>query len=191
MSDFEILQELVREEALATVEYEHGKRVIVLKEPGNPGQSVYSLKIRKVPEDIIAFKADDFPAPNSIFKNSKGECKRADYVVIASSDRAKWIVYIEMKKGNAGSGKEIKQQLRGAECLVAYCRAIGQEFWQEPKFLESNYKHRFISIKQIGIQKRPTWTAPKSGLHDTPEDMLKISAPPKGRLWFDKLVGKP
>ena len=77
ISDFEILQDLIRDEALASIEYDqYGKRVIVLKEPGNQGQLEYSLKIRKVPDDIIAFKADDFPAPKSIFKNSRGECKR-------------------------------------------------------------------------------------------------------------------
>ena len=154
MSDFEILRELIREEALASVKYQYGKKIIVLEEPGNQQQSAYSLKIYNVPDDVIAFKADDFPPPNSIFKNSKGECKRADFVVIASDDKAKWIVHIEMKSGNTGLGREIEQQLRGARCLVAYCRVIGQEFWQEPKFLEQkNYQQRFISVKEIGIKK--------------------------------------
>ena len=191
MPDFEILQELFRDEALASIECDvHGKRVVILKEPGNQGQSAYSLKIRKVPDDIVAFKADAFPSPKNIFKNSKGECKRADFVIIASAAKVNWIIYIEMKRGNTGSGKEIKQQLRGAQCLVAYCRAIGQEFWQKPNFLKKNYKQRFISIKNIGISKRPIWLWPKSGLHDTPENMLKISAPSKGQLYFNKLVGK-
>ena len=39
MSDFEILQELFRDEALATVEYEYDKKVIVLKETGKGGNS--------------------------------------------------------------------------------------------------------------------------------------------------------
>ena len=193
MSDFEILQDLFRDEALASVEYdEHGKRVIFLKEPGNQGQSAYSLEIRQVPDDIIAFKADDFPPPKSIFINNKGECKRADFVIIASNAKANWIVYIEMKSGGGGLQRKIEQQLRGAACLVAYCRAIGHKFWKEPKFLErKNYKQRFVSIKNIGIPKQPTWLWPKSGLHDTPENMLKISAPSKGQLYFNKLVGKP
>lgn len=190
MSDFDILRDLIREEALASVEDEYGKKTIVLKESSN--QSEYSLKIRNVPDDVIAFKADNFPPPSSIFKNSKGECKRADFVVIACNDKAKWIVHIEMKGGNTGSGKEIEQQLRGALCLVTYCRAIGQEFWQEPKFLEQkNYQQRFISVKNIGIQKKPTWISPKSGWHDTPENMLKINAPTRGVLQFNRLVGKP
>ena len=192
MSDFDILRDLIRDEALASVEDEYGKETIVLEEPGNHQQSAYSLKIRNVPDDFIAFKADAFPAPEEIFKNDRGECKRADFVIIASDDKVNWIVHIEMKSGNAGSGEEIEQQLRGAQCLVAYCRAIGQEFWKEPEFLKKdNYQQRFISVKDIGIQKKPTRPRSKSDQHDTPENMLKIKAPARGRLQFNELVGKP
>ncbi len=191
MSDFDILRDLIRDEALASVEDEYGRETIVLEEPGNQQQSAYSLKIRNVPDDFIAFKADAFPAPKKIFKNDKGECKRADFVIIASDNKVNWIVHIEMKGGNTGLGKEIKQQLRGARCLVAYCRAIGQEFWQEPSFLEEkNYQQRFISIKNIRIPKRPTRPGSKSGQHDTPENMLIIDGLAKGKLQFNKLVGK-
>ena len=186
-----VLRDLIRDEVLASVEDEYGKETIVLEEPGDHQQSAYSLKIRNVPDDFIAFKADAFPAPEEIFKNDRGECKRADFVIIASDDKVNWIVYIEMKSGNTGSGKEIEQQLRGARCLVAYCRAIGQEFWQEPKFLEQkNYQQHFISVKNILIPKRPTRTRLKSGQHDTPENMLKINAPAKDGLRFNELVGR-
>ncbi len=191
MFDFDILQDLIKTEALASVEDEYNKKIIVLEEPGDQQQSAYTLTIRNVPDDIIAFKADAFPPPNNIFKNSKGECKRADYVVIASDDRANWIVHIEMKSGKGDSEKEVEQQLRGAQCLVAYCRAIGQEFWQEQDFLEKkNYQQRFISIKNIGVAKRETLIEPESGQHDMPERMLKISAPANSNLQFKRLVGK-
>ena len=190
MYDFDILQDLIQNDALVLAKDEYNKKIIVLKESGNQ-QPEYSLKIRNVPDDIIAFKADAFPPPNNIFKNSKGECKQADYVVIASDDRANWIVHIEMKSGKGDSEKEVEQQLRGAQCLVAYCRAIGQEFWQEQDFLEKkNYQQRFISIKNIGVAKRETLIEPKSGRHDMPERMLKISTPANSNLQFKRLVGK-
>ena len=190
MSDFGILRDLICDDALASIQYQYGKKTIVLKEPGNQRQSAYSLKIRNVPNDIIAFKADAFPPPKSIFKNSKGECKRADFVVIANSHEANWIVYLEMKSGKAGSENEIRQQLLGAQCLIAYCRAIGQGFWQESKFLqEKNYQQRFISIRNIGIPKRQTRIVPESGQHDTPERMLKINAPTRNALEFRRLIG--
>ena len=162
MSDFDILRDLIHDAALAAVEYKYGKKIIVLEEPGNQQQSAYSLKLHNVPDDVIAFKVDAFPAPKKIFKNDKGECKRADFVVITNGDKANWIVHIEMKGGNTGSEKEIEQQLRGARCLVAYCRAIGREFWQEPNFLkEKNYQQRFVSVKNIWISKKPTRQEPK------------------------------
>lgn len=194
MSDFDILRDLIRDAVLASVEYEYEKKTIVLEESGGQQQSAYSLKIRNVPDVFIAFKIDAFPAPKKIFKNDRGECKRADFVIIASDDKVNWIVHIEMKGGNTGSKKEIVQQLRGAQCLVAYCRAIGREFWREPNFLEeNNYQPRFISVKniQIPIPKRPTRLGPRSGQHDKPENMLKINGLANGKLQCNKLVGKP
>ena len=190
MSDFEILQDMIRDEIRALVEYEYSKKTIVLQEPGNRLRPEYSLKIRNLPDEIIAFKADAFPHATGIFRNSRGECKRADFVLFASDDRTNWIVYIEMKSGNTGLASAIEQQLRGAQCLVAYCRAIGQEFWKEPRFLKkTNYHQRFISVKEIGLNKRPTFMRPESGHHDTPERMLKINAPAKCVLQFKSLVG--
>ena len=75
--------------------------------------------------------------------------------------------------------------------LVAYCRAIGREFWQEPNFLkEKNYQQRFVSIKNIRIPKRPTRLGPKSGPHDTPENMMKLNGLANGKLQFNELVRK-
>ena len=130
IADFKVLRDLIRDDALASIQYPYEKKVVVLKEPGSQRQPEYSLKIRNVPDDIIAFRADAFPAPKSIFKNNKGECKRADFIIIAHNHKAiahnhkaNWIIYIEMKSGKAGSANEVIQQLRGAQCLVAYCRA--------------------------------------------------------------------
>ena len=71
-------------------------------------------------------------------------------------------------------------------------RAIGREFWQEPNFLEEKkYQQRFVSVKNIQISKRPIQIEPKSGLHDTPENMLKLNGAANGKLQFNELVGKP
>ena len=191
MSDFEILHAMIRDEAMAPVEYPYGKKTIVLEESGHQNQSAYALRISNVPDDVIAFRADAFPAPNRIFRNDKGECRRADFVVIASDNKANWIIYVEMKKGKGHSGKETEQQLWGAYCLVTYCRVIGQIFWREPKFLDKgNYQQRFVSVRHIGAQKQPTWLQPESGQHDKPEQMLRVSAPGKASLQFNRLVGR-
>ena len=95
-----------------------------------------------------------------------------------------------MKSGNSGSASEIEQQLRGAQCVVSYCRAIGREFWQEPSFLKKEFYHqRFVSVKNIGINKKETQWRQQSGHHDAPERRLKIKAPANGALQFNNLVG--
>ena len=71
MSDFEILQDLIRDETRALVEYEYNRKTVVLQEPGDRQQPPYSLKIRNSPDEIIAFKADAFPPAKDIFKNNR------------------------------------------------------------------------------------------------------------------------
>ena len=109
--------------------------------------------------------------------------------MITNTPEANWIVYIEMKRGQLASLAEVVQQLKGAQCLLAYCRAIGRTFWKKSTFLdEKDYKQRFISIKNISINKRPTRTPPQSGLHNTPGDPLKINSPGQNGLRFNELI---
>ena len=196
MSDLDILRRLIRKDILASVEDNYGKQSLVLKETASQ-QTAYSLKVHNVPNDTIAFKADKFPAPEMVFQGGKGECKRADFIIITSTPQANWIVYIEIKRGQSARHEEVVQQLKGAECLVAYCRAVGRVFWQEPNFLKkSDYQQRFVSVKNINgknisVNKRPTRISPESGLHNSPDKMLKISAPGNNRLQFNQLVGNP
>lgn len=188
MSDLAILHELIRREArvsLTTTSY--GKRTAALKESAPQGDVQYSVEIKGIPNDAIVIKTDMFPAPDSIFTCQKGECKRADYVIVAYSDKGNFILHIEMKKGR-GKLRDIVDQLKGSACFLSYCRDIGRRFWQQPDFLGSGYKHRFVTIREIRTDRRPTVEKPQSGLHDSPENPLKIGG--KVRLHFRELVLK-
>lgn len=194
--DLEILSKMIRYTALASVE-EHpygksGKKVVILEELNNEQQVDYSVKIQNAPDEILAIKADKFPAPKSIFRNDKHECKRADYILIAYTKGANWIIYIELKGGQYNSHEEIRQQLDGAKCLIAYCRAVGRTFWQQPKFLEEkNYKQRFVCVKNLKSKKTPTRNRSKPGrLHNNSADMRKIDAPPGQQIQFNQLIDK-
>ena len=188
MSDLDILREMIKDDVLVPVQVgNYGKRELVLKE--GSGQHIYEIKIHKIPDNIIAFKADKFPPPKAVFKNHKKECKRADFIVVANSDKENWIIYIEMKAGGTDLACDIKLQLKGAECLLAYCRAIGRTFWLEQDFLKENdYEQRFVSIKNARVNKRPTRILPKSGVHDKPEKMLKLNSPNRNMLEFNQIV---
>lgn len=179
MDDFEILHALFREEALASIESNR----IILEEQNNHS---YKLEISRIPDDIIAFKADMFPDPRGIFQNGRHECRRADYVIIARSNERGWIVYVELKKSGTGGRSNIIHQLRGAKCLVAYCRAIVREFWEETQFL-NRYDERFVSVR-IGTNERSTRDR-HTRVHDAPEYMLKLPTPEGTPLQFNKLLG--
>lgn len=189
-SDLDILRELIKDEALVTVEKdEYDKNILELKEPGEGESSRYKINVCNTPEDTIAIKSDMFPPPEKIFRGDRGERKRADYVIIAKDGGENWIIYIEMKRGSHGSARRIRQQLQGAKCFIDYCRAVGQTFWGESGFLEEgDYQQRYVSVKEIGVNKRPSRETRKPSLHDCPENMLKIRAPsPKG-IRFNQLV---
>jgi len=189
MDDMDVLRALVHNQALVPVSNHNGRNTIKLQESGDRQQG-YAIEIKNVPDEIIAINLDsNFPQPGEIFNGNKGECKRADFVLFANGDNDNWIVYIEMQRGNYKSREEIHQQLRGAQCFVVYCRAIGEIFWKQQRFLQ-NWKERFVSIKNISMDTQETRSSP-SKLHDKPEKMLTISAPGKRKLQFLKLVSKP
>ena len=170
-SDLDVLRELIHEKALARLEGpDHGKRVAVLEEGGDSGR--YSIRIKGIPNDAVVIKTDAFPAPKSIFKCRRGECKRADYVIVASSGKKSYVVYVEMKKGK-GNQPDIVAQLKGSECFLSYCRAIACRFWSRPNFLDP-CESRFVSITRIEVPKTRTRERRHAGRHDKPESMLKI-----------------
>jgi hypothetical protein len=161
----------------------YGKYQVILTEPQEPGCSV---TISGLPDNAIVIKADAFKSPDGVFDGSQGECKRADFIIIADTKSRKIILFIEMK-AKKGSEKEIIAQLKGALCFAVYCREIGKAFWGESKFLH-DYKNRFVSIGRISIPKRKTRINNPTGTHDRPEKMMKINWP--HNLQFNKLVGR-
>ena len=188
----DILRELINDDALAPIESSNNKNVITLKESRDGPPSEYTVKIQDAPDDIIAIKADHFPPPRRIFKGVKGECKRADYVIVARTDRRNWIIYIELKGHKSGSHSEIVQQLKGAKCLVAYCRAIGQAFWSQREFLKENdYEQRFISIKDTRLAKKSTRGERRAALHDKPENMRRLKKVSGSKIQFNELIRNP
>lgn len=188
MSDIQILKEMIEDSAVVEIEeVSPSKFKVVLIEPP-PAE--YSVEIHGMPDknETIVIKVDKFTSPNKIFKGKRGECKRADFLIITEQSGKLFIVFIELKAGRGGTKEDIVRQLKGASCFVSYIRAIGQEFWSQQKFLEINTcEYRFVSIRNISINKKPTRTPPTSGRHDRPDKMLKISAP--ARLYFQELIG--
>lgn len=186
VSDINVLQQMMRDAAKIASTEHYGKKQITLTEPQCSNSSV---TISGLPNDVIIIKADSFKSPDTIFNGSRGECKRADFIIIANSDGKKSILFIEMK-ATSKPENDIVAQLSGALCLISYIREIGKQFWKQKDFL-NNYSHRFVSISHTSISKKRTRAIPHEdrpkGKHDSPDKMLKIAYP--GPLRFENLAG--
>ena len=174
MSDLDVLQELINERALVPLEETpYGGKTVDLVERDRQGKILYSIKIKGIPNDTIVVKTDRFTSPENIFACLRGECKRADYIIITNTETENFIIYVEMKKGR-GNESEIINQLKGSECFISYCRMIVCKFWQQSRFLDQ-YENRFVTFRRIGISKSQTRKRSPSVLHDVPDEVLKIS----------------
>ncbi len=183
MSDMEILNQMIRNTAKVSLEEsEYGKFFVTLHEPQSPKSTV---TIVGIPSDAIVIKVDDFQSPDTIFSGEHGECKRADYVIVADYSGKKRILYIELKTTKSPLNEIIKQ-LAGAKCFISYCQEIGKTFWGKTNFLR-DYQHRFVSIGHTSITKRKMQIDRSKKVHDTPDKLMKISWP--HRLQFNQLVG--
>jgi len=187
MPHITILKEMLKETAIVPLEdHPYGKstKQVTLEE-----QWQYSILINGLPpeEQVVVFKTDDYPAPIDIFKGDKGECKRADFVIICDTETIKVILFIELKaKSSTSTKKHIIQQLKGSQCVVKYSQEIGKLFWNST-FL-NDFQYRFVCLRGINIAKRQTLAIKTSTIHDCPENMLTINNPK--RLEFKKLIGK-
>ena len=148
MTDIKILQEMINDDAKEDIE---NGGYVFLKEYDDCKQLSYSVKITGLPQNAFVLKADSFQEFASILKcNSDiGQCCRADYVIIADDGKDKQILYIELKGGRRKPQTErIANQLKGAKCLIEYCRAIGNAFWDGGGDFLKGYTPQYILILQ-------------------------------------------
>jgi len=190
MSDIVILKAMLKDLAIVPLvehPYDANKKQLKLTELNSPVK--YSVTIDGIQDDntVIAIKADELPLSNAMFNGTKGECKRADFILVINDGKRKFILFIELKskKTTVSSPQHIIQQLKGAKCIIRYCREIGIEFWGEQNFLDG-YEERYIFITDISIPKRET-RYKNSPTHDRPDRMLKISSP--NHLQINQLIG--
>jgi len=179
MSDIDILHRMISEKS----KIQPSKRNTVTLTEANEKDSI--VEISGIPSNSIIIKIDQFPPPEHFFSCIKGECKRADYAIIAESGKRKRILFIELKKTN-DLEKEIILQFKGAECVMAYCKGIA-EFFYDAKDLLKDFKPRFVAFYHTSIRKRKTRIHRKASKHNTPEKLLKIQWPK--RMQYNQLVG--
>ena len=187
MNDIEILKEMISCNVQVELRQEAGKpsSVELIDIQANT-----TVEIKGLPCDSIVIKAEDFKDPLAVFKGSKGERKRADFVIVSNDGTKKWIICIEVKKGSRIRKGKVIAQLRGARCVMDYCKSIGREFWSTRGFL-SGYEYRFVGIARLNIPNQPTRANTSSGyskrqLHSRPDAFLPILG--RQSLYFNELT---
>ena len=182
MSDITTLDRMIHPNAKLPLVNDYDKAYVILEEAQAPDSTV---RINGLPQDAIIIKIDAAFKNDQFFSGDRGECKRADYAVIAETGNKKRIVYIEMKK-TKGQRIAIIKQLKGAKCVMDYCCKIASVFYEKSAFL-SDYEPRFISFGHTAIRKRRTRITRSESTHSTPERMMKIDWP--ANIQFEHIAG--
>lgn len=179
MNDFTLLKSLLNEAALVPIQDRQAK----LKETGT--RPPYDVNLKDLPDDTLILQTDRFPQPDKILncQHKQEICKRADYVVVNESE----MIFIELKQSK-GDSKRIINQLRGAQCVMDYCLAVGKRVFNRPSFLEqATKKPHFVSIERISVQKRNFKQSATRNPNSTPETMLKLKG--GNTLRYKQLLG--
>lgn len=158
------------------------KGVVILREPKSPDSKV---KIIGIPNNAIVIKGDNFGAPPYSFASTQGECKRADYIIIAERDSKRRMLFIEMKR-TKDSEHDVIAQLRGTYCFFEYSKIIAKHFFGTAGFLDG-FEPRYVSFSHTAA-KSTTRIECKDSCNDEPEKLMKISCPNSKE--YNRLVGK-
>ena len=95
VNDIQILREMISPDVQVMLQPAQGKPFVQLTDL----TSGTTVKVNGVPHDSIVIRAEDFENPLTIFNGSKGERKRADFVIISNDENEKrWIICIETKR---------------------------------------------------------------------------------------------
>lgn len=185
VNDIQILREMLSPDVQVALQSGQGRSSVQLTDL----QSHTTVEIKGLPHNSIVIRAEDFKNPLTIFNGSKGECKRADFVIVSNDERErKWVVCIETQEMDSKKAWHVIQQLKGAYCFVSYCKCIGKSFWELDGFLD-DYQYRFVSIVELNFNRSKRRTQPfhsRGQLHNRPEIFLKISRSPT--VHFHKLI---
>ena len=114
MNDIQILREMLNPNIQVTLQLGQGRPSVHLTDL----QSDATVEIKGMPSDSIVIRAEDFENPLTVFNGSRGERKRADFVIVSNDERGrKWIICIETQEMDAKLASHVIQQLKGGILL--------------------------------------------------------------------------
>ena len=154
------LRHILKDNIVFAASIPTGRTTII--EPANEkkADSLKRVEFTEVPADTIILRADGMPS--SLFRETTHHacsCHQlskykhvSDYIVIASLNNEKFIIYIEMK--TSPRGKEHIPQLWCARGQIEYLSFMMENLEGIAKL--SDYKHRYVKFCKIAIDKTLT-----------------------------------
>ncbi|MCE1246345.1 MAG: hypothetical protein LWY06_06855, partial [Firmicutes bacterium] len=101
-------------------------------------------------EDSLLLKIDSFGQLNTIFKDTKGQLQKCDYVLITKYRDKRRIIFIELKSSQPGSNSiEIHNQFKSTECLMDYCDSILEKFHNKKNLLNNSDKGNYSPLPKL------------------------------------------
>lgn len=140
--DLQILREMLVPDMILEPETGvDGKPRLRLTDPDNPNACV---TITGLLPHTLAVKSDRAACISRCFQSSRGEARRADYILICAGEKERWVVFVELKGSmKYTSFHGLASQLLGSRCFFEYVRCTGRMFWACPGFL-SAYAERYV-----------------------------------------------
>ena len=97
VNDIQILREMISLDVQVMLQPGQGRPSVELIDP----QSGATVKIKGLPPNSIIIRAENFENPLTVFNGSKGERKRADFVIVSNDENEKrWITCIETQESD-------------------------------------------------------------------------------------------
>ena len=101
--------------------------------------------------------------------------------------KKKRILYIELKRRGDELNQVVKQ-LKGAQCVMEYCRNIAETFYDH-KDLLADFEFRFVAFGHTGTGNSRRTRETRTGfgdIHNTPDNVMKIDWP--ANIQFNRLA---
>jgi hypothetical protein len=113
---WEIFKTFFADSFASAPEIVRGHRCFVMEED-DPKAKLRKIVIRDVPEGSLLLKMQRYAEPHDVFKSTKGEWKRCDYIVLTLSGNDLYVLFIEMKSLRPDKRDAIPQ-FKGADCFI-------------------------------------------------------------------------
>jgi len=180
MTELAIIRDLLCDELFCDISEIHGRPFVHLKERDTSAKLV-KIDLLDVPKGSMVVNLDESKSPaKSLFKKSCGQRRCCDYVIVTKKEGRKILLFIEMKSAKQVDVRDVKQQFRGAECIIDYCDATLKRFHANES-LSAQVEKRFVVFYRPNLAKRGTRPIPipieARGKNTTPDNMLKYPAP--------------